>query len=70
MERGRLLSLKKKIAKGNLTDIVDEIVSIDEQIPEELSAAVRASLLENCALDPWKLGKLVIHLGKGDLSVR
>jgi hypothetical protein len=61
VERGRLLSLKRKISDGKLKDVAEEIVSIDEPLPEELVASIRDSLAAGTILDSWSLGKLVIR---------
>ena len=61
MERGRLLSIQRKISLGKLRDVVDEILSIDEPLPEELIRSIRDSLAAGTILDGWSLGKLVMR---------
>lgn len=60
MERGRLFSLKRRISQGKLRDVVGEILSLDERLPDELVVSIREALAAGQVLDSGSLGKLVI----------
>lgn len=61
MERGRLLSLKRRISQGRLIRVVEEVLLEEEALPEDLVVSIREALASGFSLDSWSLGKLVIR---------
>jgi hypothetical protein len=61
MERGRLLSIKRKISHGMLKDVLEEILTIDGPVPEEIISSIREFLEAGNILDSRSLGKIVIR---------
>ncbi len=61
MERGRLLSLQRRITTGKIHDVIGEILAIDEELPQELLALIKESICARAIFDGETFGKLVIR---------
>lgn len=61
MEKGRLLSLTRKISQGKLREIIDEINAQDGSLPVELVTSIREATAAGQLLDNRSLTKLLIR---------
>lgn len=60
MERGLILSLKRKISQGQLREVVKDVLAKGEMLPEELIVSIREALEAGQILDSGLSGKLII----------
>lgn len=70
MERGRFLSLKRKIDQANaslLAQVAEELLCEGEAVPSDLVVALTLRLSSGAYLNSWTLGKLVVLSRNRDL---
>ena len=67
MERGQLLSIKRKISQGQLSDVLEEILNEGRILPDELIISILEAIKEGQLLDSRTLGRLVILTRDRDL---
>lgn len=67
MERGQLLSIKRKISQGQLSEVIVEVLNEGRILPNELIILIREAIKEGQLLDSRSLGRLVILTRDRDL---
>lgn len=70
MERGRVLSLKRKIglADGSkIREIVEELIAEEKQAPAEVIDALKERISKGIYIDSWTMGKLIVFSRDRDL---